>query len=606
MSELQISLEQLNDLDVQDLEELYEAVTEFDDIPVDINTFLDGAKYLGSYFDGTLYPYWRKTLQEIFPSIHYSPYWLCCIKGSVGGGKTTVACVGMLYDLHKLLCHKNPQKVLGGIPSDKIEFAIFNVTLTLATDVVWDKISQMFSASDYFSRLMEVSKKRRRDETLFPKRIDFFSGSRVGHSLGRHTFSVILDEANFEVISGQVRKTFYSLLRRMETRFMEVGGGFPGKIWIVSSETDKSSVLNNLINEYKGQPGVYVCQPSLWDVKPEKYRGKKFKVYKGSDLRPPVIIDETNIKQYENEEENIIEVPEEHRHDFEASINDALRDLAGVSTGSRYKLFKLKDKMTQALCVNLLFPEVMELDFYDETDQIHSKTLIPSYFDRIAYPQYPRFLHMDIAIGGDRLGLSCCYISRYKEVKRRDITTFDAMIEAVPELVVEFSFAIQAKPGQQIPLFKVRSFILWLVSKGYSFGMISSDLGSAMAADMLQLLKRLGFNTQDISVDKTAIPYMKLRSLVYEELIYMPASKLLRTELENLEVSPDGMKVDHPEKLSKDLADSCCGSVISAIRNGDQYKVMYINLDYQKPGVGVEVKRLFWPEVVDEKEEMYR
>ena len=875
----------------------------------------------------------------------------CAFKGGIGGGKTTAACAGMLYDLHKLLCHKNPQKVLGGIPSNKIEFAIFNVTLSLATDVVWDKISQMFAASDYFSHLMEVSKKRRKDETLFPKRIDFFSGSRVGHSLGRDVFcltgdtvipvlsgetvtlkeivdtykqkniyvysydlikkglvpgkviagkkmgkqpvyrvylsngnyidatgnhqlylrngkkskvknlkigdrlfpmniyhrekyrytgfadpytrlvlpvyksiaewkygstngmaihhkdfnqrnddpsnlcilpekfhqnfhstkakehwvslknggekyskykenqskntkkwwgslteenkktfllnrgktissikggnkkycdlsisnlekarswiystsnaehikkvakrywsgqgvskrhsqimkavyqrpgndkrrsqqsevmanaitsywqnplleeqrrshviriqrskaikmayqvyletneipcpdyilkyfdsredfescvknynckitkieylgeqevfditvdkyhnfsvagilssnSVLIDEANFEVVSGQIRKTFYSLLRRMQSRFMEVGGGFPGKIWIVSSETDKSSVLNSLIDEYKGQKGVYVCHPALWEVKPEKYRGKTFKVYKGSDLRPPIIIDDTNEKQYEDEQENIISVPEEHRNDFEASINDALRDLAGVSTGSRYKLFKLKEKMTQALCVNLLFPDIMDLEFYDETDQIYNKILIPSYFDRIAYPQYPRYLHIDIGLSGDRLGLACSYVSQYKEIQRRDITTFDLMVEAVPELVVEFAFAIQAKAGQQIPLFKVRSFILWLVSKGYSFGMISAD--GYESADLLQLLRRLGFNTQEISVDKTSLPYMKLRSLVYEDLIFLPMSKLLRSELEDLELDPKGMKVDHPIKGSKDMADGVC------------------------------------------------
>lgn len=475
MPDVQVSLEQLDSLELSDLEELYEAVTEFDDIPVDISTFLDGSNYLGSFFEGSLFAYWRKALKEIYPSIHYSPYWLIAFKGGIGGGKTTAACAGMLYDLHKLLCHKNPQKVLGGIPSDKIDFAIFNVTLTLAADVVWDKISQMFSSSEYFKKMMEVSKKRRKDETLFPKRIDFFSGSRVGHSLGRSIFSVLIDEANFEVVTGQIRKSFYSLLRRMSSRFMEIGGGFPGKIWIVSSETDKSSVLNSLIEEYRNAPGVYICQPALWDVKPEKYRGKKLQVYKGSDLRPPIIIDETNVKQYEDESENIIEVPEEHRMDFESSINDALRDLAGVSTGSRYKLFKLKEKMTQALCVNLLFPEVMELEFYDESDQIHNKTLIPNYFNGIAYPHYPRYIHIDIGLSGDRLGLACSYVSQYKEIQRRDITTFDIMVEAVPELVVEFAFAIQAKPGQQIPLFKVRSFILWLVSKGYTLGMISAD-----------------------------------------------------------------------------------------------------------------------------------
>ena len=124
MQQPQVSLEQLDSLELSDLEELYEAVTEFDEIPVDITTFLDGSKYLGSFFEGSLFPYWKKVLRDIYPSVHYSPYWLACFKGGIGSGKTTVAATGMLYDLHKLLCHKNPQKVMGGIPSDKIDFAI--------------------------------------------------------------------------------------------------------------------------------------------------------------------------------------------------------------------------------------------------------------------------------------------------------------------------------------------------------------------------------------------------------------------------------------------------------------------------------------------------
>ena len=43
--------------------------------------------------------------------------------------------------------------------------------------------------------------------------------------------------------------------------------------------------------------------------------------------------------------------------------------------------------------------------------------------------------------------------------------------------------------AEQIPLFKVRAFIGFLVSKGFVIAKITNDLGSAMAADMLQQLK---------------------------------------------------------------------------------------------------------------------
>jgi hypothetical protein len=125
---------------------------------------------------------------------------------------------------------------------------------------------------------------------------------------------------------------------------------------------------------------------------------------------------------------------------------------------------------------------------------------------------------------------------------------------------------------------------------------LSSGVFVHNSADMLQLLRRLGFDTSEISVDKTPLPYMKLRSMVYEDLIFMPMSKLLRTELEELEVTPDGAKIDHPMKGSKDMADGVCGSVISTIRNSDKHKMMYITMS--KPhSISSEVKQLFWPEM---------
>ena len=375
---------------------------DYEQAVVDINTFLDNPEYLGNYFQGmglgARDNYWREALQTIFRSPSGSDYWLVAIKGAVGTGKTTTACAGMAYDLYRLLCYRHPQRVLGIQLSDKIEFATFNVTLALAGDVVWDKITQMILSSPWFSRIGDITRKKKRGEPLFPKRINLYSGSRVSHSLGRGVYEVIIDEANFELIGGQVRKSFYSLLRRIQSRFMKVGRGFPGRIWVASSETDKSSVLNQLIEEHRKQSGVMARQPALWEVKPENYTKGWFEVYKGSETRPAAILDENNKNLYADEPENIISVPEEHRPDFMASIQDALRDQAGISTGSRYKLFRQRDKLSKALCRNLVFPESFALDFEDDNDQIINKALMPEYIFYVWERNRPRFIHVDIAL----------------------------------------------------------------------------------------------------------------------------------------------------------------------------------------------------------------
>ena len=116
-------------------------------------------------------------------------------------------------------------------------------------------------------------------------------------------------------------------------------------------------------------------------------------------------------------------------------------------------------------------------------------------------------------------------------------------------------------------MYKVRAFIPFLVNKGFVIAKITSDLGSGMAADMLQQFKLAGFSTDKLSVDKTSIPYINLRSAIYEGRWQGPNSDLLRSEVENLALSAKGDKVDHPaDKMedgtrpSKDVADGGGGA----------------------------------------------
>ena len=560
---------ELEALTLQQLEELYASLSDFDEHPVTIDEFIDSDRYLGSYYQGGMYPHWRQVLREVYPSPYVSPHWLVGLRGAIGIGKTQIATTGVAYDLHKLLCLSNPQQEFSLLPTTRILFAIFNVTLSLSQDVVWDNLTKMFAASPWFSKLMgPLLSRKRKGESLFPKNIDFFMGSRMGHALGKAVFSGILDEANFEVVDGQVYDTFNGLLRRMESRFMSPGGGIPGKLWVVSSETDKFSTVNKIVDSYRNKPGVFISQSPIWKVKPNKYSGNHFWVFKGSEVRQPEVLKQ-NDSLLTQDPSNCIEVPVEHRDAFEADVNAALRDLAGVATVSNYKLFRLRDRLTKALTISPLFPDSMTLDFDDDTDVIHSRILLEGYFSKAVQPHSPRCIHIDTGLTGDRLGIAASYIQGWRERKTRNMYTMEEITERVPEVVTEWSFGIEPTPGKQIPLFKVRMFIMWLAECGYPIHQVSCD--GFQSADNLQLLKRAGFKTELISLDKTPAPYFNFRSAIYEGRAFIPQNTILRRELENLEVSPDGSEVDHPKKNddgtagSKDLADATAGSVFAAM-----------------------------------------
>lgn len=588
----------ISQMGMDQLEELYSFVADYENTPVSITEFIESDEFLGRYFQGKMYPYWKEVLQDIYPTPFYSPYWLVSFRGAIGLGKTTIACTGIAYDLYKLLQMSSPQKGFGLVPSTKILFAIFNVTMSLASDVIWDQLTQMFMQSPYFSKLLgPLGTKKKGRDTLFPKRIDFFLGSRIGHSLGRAVFEAVLDEANFEILKGQMRKSFDSLLRRMESRFMGLGGGVPGKIWVISSETDKSSTINKIIEDYRKSRGVKVVQEPIWVVKPHIYSTNTFPVYKGSDTKPPATIVDSNKHLYEGEPENIIQVPEEHHDAFEADIHEALRDLAGVSIGSSYRLFRLKDRLNKSMAVTPLFPETIQLDFDDDTDQISNYVNIKGYFKNPLSSGVPRFIHIDVGISGDRLGIAASYIHSFKQRNTRDIHTFEEIEESVPTMVTEWAIGIEPTPGKQVPLFKIRGFLQWLSQQGYPIGKITMD--GFQSTDTIQQLKKMSYDAALLSMDKTSGPYVAFRNSVYEGRTSLPKHELLKKELLELELTPDGSKVDHPEQGSKDVADAVGGSIYTCIQNTGSARFHQFT-EYQKDkqfksSASEKVKEMFWP-----------
>lgn len=75
-------------------------------MPVDIMTFVNDPHYLGVTYGGKLFKIWEDTLKELYPIPLFSPYYEVILSACIGAGKTSCAVIGMLYDIHKLLCLK--------------------------------------------------------------------------------------------------------------------------------------------------------------------------------------------------------------------------------------------------------------------------------------------------------------------------------------------------------------------------------------------------------------------------------------------------------------------------------------------------------------------
>lgn len=208
ISNLNIDPEVLNSLSEQERKVLIEMLSnmtkgdsslyqqlkyqDFDEIPVDIETFLYDKNYLGNGLidsEGrfTVFPYWVETLKKIFPDNLTTKYNTLVLTGSIGIGKSFFAVLCMLYLLYRMLCLKDPYLYYGLQPIDKITFSFINVTIDAAKGVAWDKIQQLLQSSPWFMSHGTVS--GRSDLVWTPsKRIELVVGSNNNAIIGRALF----------------------------------------------------------------------------------------------------------------------------------------------------------------------------------------------------------------------------------------------------------------------------------------------------------------------------------------------------------------------------------------------------------------------------------
>jgi hypothetical protein len=387
---------------------------------------------------------------------------------------------------------------------------------------------------------------------------------------------------------------------------MDEGARMPARLWIISSETEEQSTMNNLVAQYRDDPGVLVLQESIWTVKAHQYSDfpdNSFWVFRGSSTREPAIVEEWDRAFLENPE-NCIRVPERHRSAFQADIHKALRDLAGYSTGSSYRLFKSIEKLTPAVSITELFPSSFPLPFYGSDTQIQNECLIPQYFtSKMVNKSSPRYIHVDIGITGDRLGIACSYVKEMVKQRFYDDVNLREVEEEVPLVQTEWAFGIEADKGQEVPLYKIEAFIRWIGQQGFYIKKVSAD--GYQSKHLLQNLRLHGFDTEELSLDKTSEPYLELRNSTYRGLAIFPNNPILFKEFENLIVTRRGAHlkwvVDHPKKNpdqspgSKDIADAVCGSQHQARVNA-YHDRGFFGMNEKEDSEEKSLARQFWPD----------
>ena len=174
---------------------------DYEEVPVDIDTFIDDERFLGNALGNTLYPFWREVLRKLFAP--GAKYYECVLTGAIGLGKTTIADIGLAYMLHKLLCLKNPPSYYGLSKMSIMTINFFNVTLDLSYGVAYQKFQSMVLSSPWFREHGTVSGTK--NMVYSPgKNIQLEVGSKEEHALGQDVFCVT-GETVIRTLNGDFR-----------------------------------------------------------------------------------------------------------------------------------------------------------------------------------------------------------------------------------------------------------------------------------------------------------------------------------------------------------------------------------------------------------------
>lgn len=469
----------------------------------DIKTFIDSPYYLNckdECWDSV-----KKDLIDFYDSGKH----IGIFCEAIGAGKSYKSSIIVAYELHRLLCLKNPQKFLGLAQDSKLAIMNMSVNGEQAKKVIFGEIKARIDNSPWFQKYYKPDENVK-SELRFPKNIYVIPGnSQETYPLGYNLVTAIMDEsAWFE--EGRAEEIFYVLHRRLLSRF---GKKWSWKLIVLSSPRYVGDFIEKKIQER--EEDSFVIRKSLWEARSDLY--KEFVDWEGYKI-PKDLYQEA------------VRNPEKFKRDFmaipSASLQPYIVNFSAVLD-----------------CVDSGLKNKVSLD-----GEIRFDELLP-----LKYCWY--YIHIDLGLVNNACGLVMCHKENEKivvDLIYRLQGTYEnpvsfAYIREIIYHLREKGFLIkkitydgwQSIDSQQI-----------LQSRGFDVEQLSVDR-SLVCYDTL---KELFYQK------KIVLPFVE-KNKIFSPVL--PEEWLLK-ELRELELIK-ATKVDHPPKGSKDVSDALAGAVYNCI-----------------------------------------
>ena len=560
---------------------------DFNEMPVDIETFLTNDNYLGKAWKDTqgnskVYPFWLKQLKELFPNNLTTSVNNFIESGARGLGKSEIAVTCMLYLIHRIMCMKNPNDYYGLKPTEKIYFPFINITKTLAEDIGISKFQNTVQMSPWFMSKGRMLQKDNQPYWEPPDPINIIIASQASNLVGLPILGAFFDEISFIRNQNIDRQKEIAIdmidtaIGGMKTRFIKNGQNPTLLILASSKRSEKSFLEEHMKAKLKSEKeNVKIVDEAVWDVKPKgTYSNKTFRIALGNKFLQSTVIDDNDDEQiWIDKGYKIIKAPIDFKSNFMDDIERALCDYAGISSSEISKYISgqaVKDIITDKYS-NPFVKEILEIG-----NDPNDRQQYYDYFDLNKLNQQlihkPLFIHLDMSVSGDMTGIAGVWINGKKLSTDENTQSNDLFYS------LAFAVSIKAPKGRQISFEKNRQFVYWLKEQGLNIKGISTD--SYQSYDFGQALLAKNYPYEQISVDRVDTdhickPYQYFKSCIYEKRIEMFNQDTLFSEIIDLERNINTGKIDHPSGGKKDCCDAVTGALFNASKHAEEFAYDY-------------------------------
>lgn len=541
----------------------------FDERPASITEFL-GPEYLN--IEAGVRPGVRQALVDIFGEESngqsIAQVQRSIFTGAIGIGKTTLASIALPYMCHWVLCLSDPQGFFNLLPGSRIAFMQMSTSEDQAKQVLFGDIFARINHSPWFKKYPYDPKFK--NQIRFSKDIWVVPGDSAETTFeGYNILGGILDEIDSHRVTPKkdyAQSGYDTINSRIESRF-----GKRGLLVLIGQMKKSVGFAARKYKEFRTDPEAAVAKMAIWESfgwdDPRYHDGHGNRKSFWYDPRrkgivPRVAIDMGAISTTEH----LIEIPTEYQKSFENDPEKALRDLAGIPPlvgaafiGMGDKIYEARDRW-MARFPGCPSPVGMALSTADFAEWFRAPDTLP------------RAVHLDIAYSseGDALGLAMGHVPEVKEIDG----------ELRPVIVFDFLLRMRPLPGYQLILSDIRQ-ILYHLRDDLGFKIEKITMDGFQSTDMMQQLQKRRFNVDYLSVDRQKLPYQDLRDALYERRVEFPQYVTHRRhgDVERIEIAIDelsqlidtGLKIDHPEGGSKDVADAMAG-VVNVLMGDRKYR----------------------------------